>query len=80
MTAHTAPARYVLTVLHRQDPDAGPGKDGEGEPTTGRTVCGLPMAESELWQPVEARDGDPLCQGCENPGAAPAADIQEALL
>lgn len=77
---HVAPARYALTVLHRRDPDSGPGTDGEGDPTTGLTVCGLPMGESELWQPVEARDGDPLCPGCENPGAAPAADIQEALL
>jgi hypothetical protein len=80
VTAHVAPARFVLTVLHRQDPDAGPGRDGEGEPTVGQTLCGLLMGESELWRPVEAREGDRLCAGCETPGAAEAADIQEALL
>ncbi len=62
--AYVAPARYALTSLHRPDPDGKPGTDGEGEPTTGRTVCGLLMGADELWVPVEARDGDPLCRQC----------------
>jgi hypothetical protein len=81
MTAHTAPARYALTVLHRQDPADLPILDpATAEYVDGWTRCGQPMLRGDLWRPIEARDGDPLCPGCENPGAAPAADIQEALL
>jgi hypothetical protein len=81
VTAHIAPARYALTVLHRQDPAVMlPSRDGEGCPVTGWTLCGLGMGEDELWQPVEAREGDSLCPGCEAPGAVPAAGVQEVLL
>jgi hypothetical protein len=78
--SHVAPARYALGTLHRQDPEATSGTDPEGDPFTGQTVCGLLMGESELWVPVELRATDSLCGGCESPEAAPAADIQEALL
>lgn len=75
--AHVAPARYALTVLHRQDPDAGPGRDAEGDPYTGRTVCGVLMGETEIWVPVEPREGDQLCEACEG---KPASDMQGTLL
>jgi len=80
VTGHVAPADRILTVLHRQDPDARPGVAADGDPITGWTVCGLPMCKSELWQPIDAREGDQLCRGCESPEAVPGADIQEALL
>ena len=70
---YVAPARYVLTVLHRPDPSSGPGRDGEGEPAVGQTLCGLFMGESELWRPVDGRDGDLLCTGCMLPGSAESA-------
>jgi hypothetical protein len=81
VAGYVAPARYPLTVLHRQDPAAGPGVDGEGEPTAGKTLCGLFMAAGELWTPVDGRDGDQLCTGCMLPGnaPAPAGDTDGAL-
>jgi len=78
---YVAPARYALTVLHRPDPSSGPGQDGEGAPTAGRTRCGLFMGEDELWRPVDGRDGDQLCTGCMLPGgrAAQGESDMEAL-
>ncbi len=68
--AYVAPARYALTALHRQDPDARPGVAADGDPIRGWTVCGLPMTVSALWTAVEARDGDPLCRQCTLAGVA----------
>lgn len=81
IAVYVAPARYVLTVLHRQDPDAGPGKDAEGDPVVGWTVCGLRMGEDELWVPVDGRDGDQLCTGCLPRGGGPVAieDVEATL-
>lgn len=78
---YVAPARYPLTVLHRQDPAIGHGQDGGGEPCVGRTVCGQFMAEAELWVPVDGRDGDLLCTLCMLPGNAgsPAEDVAGVL-
>ena len=79
----TAPARYVLTVLHRQDPDIPPVKGPE--PSDGATVCGQAMLVAETWLPVERQPGDALCPGCW-PGETPAAtedapaEVQESLL
>lgn len=84
MTGYVAPARFILTTLHRQDPDAGPGTHpATGDPADGWTVCGIPMTRDELWRPVEARAGDRLCGACEAQaalGAAETAGIQEVLL
>jgi hypothetical protein len=63
---YVVPARYPLTVLHR------PAADGT------QTVWALPMAEDELWVPVERRAGDTPCRVCEGDGHAEA--VQEALL
>ena len=78
-----APARFVLTVLHRKG-DA-PGqvtKMAAAEPVDGWTACGRPMLASELWRPVDSRDGDQMCTGCMPRGSAHAAaeDLQEATL
>ena len=78
LLAHVAPARFVLTVLHRQDPSI-PAVTAGPDPTTGVTVCGLQMLASELWRPVDRRPDDRLCSGCENPGSEDT-DVQEALL
>jgi hypothetical protein len=53
---YTAPASKLLTVLHI------PGEDGPDGP---RTRCGLPMAEQEMWLPVDLRAGDAVCRGCQ---------------
>ena len=76
--AYVAPARYALTVLHRQDPGVGPCTDGEGEPCIGRTLCGLFMGTAELWVPVERLDGDRACPACCE--LTEAGYVQEALL
>jgi hypothetical protein len=60
---YVAPARYVLRILHRQEPGPLP-----------VTVCGLPMAADDLWQDVERQDGDNVCAGCLEPGTAPPSD------
>jgi hypothetical protein len=82
-TPYVAPARYVLTVLHRKG-DA-PGQVTElaaAEPVDGWTACGKPMLQSELWRPADGRDGDSLCTGCmpRGTGCAVAADEPEATL
>lgn len=77
--AYVVPAARPLTVLHRADPDARPGVAADGDPIRGWTVCELPMCASELWVPVERREGDTVCRACEAPGRA-AQDVQEALL
>lgn len=72
MTAYVAPARYVLTCLHRQAPGIPPVTAGP-DPSDGVTVCGLPMLASELWRPVNGGDGDTLCTGCmPRPAGRPA--------
>lgn len=77
--AWVAPARYPLTVLHRQDPHAGP--KSNPDPLDGWTRCDLPMLSSELWMPVDGRDGDLLCTGCMLPGGAQgAAEDAEGVL
>lgn len=70
MTVYVAPARFVLTCLHRRDPAIPPVTAGP-DPSDGMTVCGLPMLESELWRPVDGSDGDTLCTGCMPRGSAP---------
>jgi hypothetical protein len=80
---YVAPARYVLTVLHRRG--AAPAAVTEltaAEPIDGWTACGRPMKADELWRPVDSRDGDQLCTGCMPRGSAHAAaeDLQEATL
>jgi hypothetical protein len=79
-TTYVAPARRVLTFLHRPDPATAPGIDAlTGVAADGWTACGRPMLTDELWVPVEYRDGDPVCPACCGPGPA-AQDVQEALL
>lgn len=68
-TPYVAPARRVLTRLHRPDP-AGATDPAAPDPVEGHTRCGLPMLASELWQPVDGKDGETLCTGCLLPGAA----------
>ena len=70
--AWVAPARYPLTVLHRQDPDnvAVIDMSRDGAPVDGWTGCGLPMLWDELWVPVERREGDVVCRVCEAEGGA----------
>jgi len=63
-TAYIAPARYVLTTLHRIDPGREADLFSGPERIDGYTRCGLPLLESELWMPVDGRDGDLLCTGC----------------
>lgn len=77
---YVAPARYVLTVLHRQDPDIPPVTTGP-DPADGMTACGLPMLAVELWRPVDGRDGDQLCTGCmpQGSGRAAAEDVEATL-
>lgn len=78
----TAPARYPLTVLHKQadgPPDPLP---DTGEPVTGWTVCAAPMRASELWTELDWKPGDRLCGGC-FPGQAPPpvkGYVQEAMI
>ena len=78
--AYVAPARYVLTVLHRKDPDIPPVTKGP-DPADGVTVCGLPLLLAELWRPVDSRDGDQMCEGCMPRGGAQAAagDVEATL-
>jgi hypothetical protein len=64
MDAYVAPAARVLTVLHRPDPDREADLFGREERIDGWTACGLPFLESELWMPIERRDGDRVCPGC----------------
>lgn len=75
-----APARYVLTALHRHDPDREADLFSKPERIDGFTLCGLPLLESELWRHIEARDGDPVCPKCEAPDRTVADDVQEVLL
>ena len=81
---YVAPARFVLTVLHRKGDE--PGKVAElmggAEPVDGWTACGRPMLVSELWRPVDGRDGDQMCTGCmpAGGGAGVQPDLQEAGL
>jgi len=62
-----APASKVLTVLHRPDPSI-PAVETGPDPADGATVCGLPMLRAENWLPVERREGDRLCPGCDGAG------------
>ena len=78
MTAYVAPAARVLTVLHKPDPSIPPVTTGP-DPTTGVTVCGLPMLTGELWQQIDRRPDDRLCGGCESPESI-TNDVQEVLL
>ena len=77
------PARFVLTVLHRRDPDASAGKHpATGEPVEGWTVCGSPMTTGEIWRTVDYRQEDRLCGGCwSGPGSVRAAveDVEVTL-
>jgi hypothetical protein len=82
-TPYIAPARYVLTVLHRKgDAPGRPVELAAAEPIDGWTACGRAMLQSELWQPVDGRDGDQMCTGCMPRGRsqAVAADDEEATL
>jgi hypothetical protein len=72
-TPYVAPARYVVTVLHRQNPDVPPVTTGP-DPSDGMTRCGLPMLTAEIWQPVDGRDGERLCTGCMPTGPGPAPE------
>ena len=68
MTLDVAAACQALTELHRPDPAiplvmVGP------DPTSGTTVCGLPMLIAECWLPAEKRDTDKVCGPCD--GRAP---------
>jgi hypothetical protein len=80
---YVVPARFVLTVLHRRDPDASAGKHpATGEPVEGWTVCGSPMTTGEIWRPIDYRDGDRLCGVCfYEPGSprAAAEDVEATL-
>ena len=78
---YVAPARYVLTVLHRRDPDDARSYDpATAEPVDGWTACcGRPMLQSELWQAADRREGDTLCTGSESPESI-TNDVQEVLL
>ena len=81
-TPYVAPARYVLTVLHRKgEAPALPAMVPVAEPIDGWTACGRAMLQSELWQPVDGRDGDQLCTGCMPRRSARAAveDVEETL-
>jgi hypothetical protein len=80
VTLYVAPARYALTCLHRQDPAIPPVTAGP-DPADGATVCGLPMLATELWGPVDGRDGDTLCTGCMPRSAGqPAEPEPEGML
>ena len=81
-TPYVAPARYVLTVLHRRgDAPGRPAELAAAEPVDGWTACGRAMLSSELWRPVDGRDGDQMCTGCMPRGSARVAiqEPQEAL-
>jgi hypothetical protein len=78
---YVAPARFVLTVLHRKDPGIPPVTAGP-DPSDGVTVCGLPLLLAELWRTVDYRQEDRLCDGCwSGPGSARAAveDVEVTL-
>jgi len=78
-----APARFVLTVLHRKgDAPGHPVELTTAEPIDGWTMCGRAMLSSELWRPVDSREGDQLCAGClpAGCGAGVQPDLQEATL
>jgi hypothetical protein len=82
-TPYVAPARFVLTVLHRKgDAPDHPVELATAEPIDGWTACGRAMLASELWRPVDSRDGDQLCTGCMPAGcdAGVQPDLQEATL
>jgi hypothetical protein len=75
---YVAPAARVLTVLHRPDPDREADLFSQAERIDGWTRCGLPFLESELWMPVDGRDGDLLCTGCMLPGGTAAEEAGDA--
>lgn len=50
LVQRVAPARYVLTAVHIANDDCT------------RTLCGKPMLDDELWQPVEFTE--PPCRSC----------------
>jgi hypothetical protein len=80
---YVAPARFVLTVLHRKgDAPGHPVELATAEPVDGWTACGRAMLASELWRPVDSRDGDSICTGCmpAGCGAGVQPDLQEATL
>ena len=72
---YVAPARFVLTVLHRKgDPPGHPVELATAEPVDGWTACGRAMLQSESWVTIDHRDGDSVCTGCVphgNPMPAP---------
>jgi hypothetical protein len=80
--AYVAPARFVLTVLHRIDPEREADLFSGPERIDGYTRCGLPLLESELWRRMDSREGDSLCTGCLPAGcdAGVQPDLQEATL
>lgn len=79
MTSYVAPARHILTCLHRQDPEIPPVTVGP-DPSDGATVCGLQMLTAELWGPVDGKDGDALCAGCMPSGAGASAEPAAAAV
>jgi hypothetical protein len=78
---YVAPARYVLTVLHRRGPTPACPPVVAAEALDGWTACGRPMKADELWRAVDSRDGDQLCTGCMLPGSVRAAveDVEVTL-
>jgi hypothetical protein len=81
LSGYVAPARYVLTVLHRLDPDREADLTGQPDRIDGYTVCGLPLLESGLWVPVEYLEGDTICPKCETGSAGKtASEVQGKLL
>ena len=49
-----APARFVFTAAHIRHEDGG------------RTLCGKPLAEDELWIPVQPDPEVPVCRACQH--------------
>jgi hypothetical protein len=83
-TPYVAPARFVLTVLHRKGgPPGHPAELATAEPVDGWTVCGRAMLQSESWVAIGFRDGDSVRdEKCSLPGdpLAVAPDEAEATL
>jgi hypothetical protein len=79
MPEFVVPARHVLTVLHRQDPDIPPVTSGP-DPSDGMTLCcGRPMLVAETWVGVDRVTGDAVCGETSVPGEAGEDAVEVTL-
>jgi hypothetical protein len=69
---YVAPARRVLDQLHITD---APGIVARGVQPGTVLRCGVVVEADDLWWPVDRRDSDKICAGCEGKPAPVQTDL-----